>query len=147
VAEPRDDFWEMHPEPSDEDIADVCHAWVRYYAVEHVGVDDEDQDWWACEAVMDLDGTHPDLEWRVIRCLCATADPADELVLCNIGGGPLEDFLARQGPSAMDLVEPVADRDPVLLEALEGVWRWDEPFRPRLDRYLVERGRTPGRLG
>jgi Family of unknown function (DUF6869) len=142
VAMDEIDYWAAHPDPSEAQLAELADAWVRYESVERSDVDDEDPDRWACDAVLDLDGTRPDLEWRVIRCLCAAADPSSWPTVSSIGAGPLEDFLRRQGASALDLVEPSADADPVLLDALECVWGWDEPFRPRLESYLAARGRT-----
>jgi hypothetical protein len=38
-------------------------------------------------------------------------------VIGVIGAGPLESMIFKQGDHAMDLVEPQADRDVVLLEA------------------------------
>jgi hypothetical protein len=127
-------YWRDHPNPSEAEMVDVCRTWARY----QVGKDEGD--WWAAEAVMDLD-TAPapfDLYWRVIRCLCAEADK-DAEVIGAIGAGPLENFLEREGDRAMDVVEAAATSDRVVLEALAGVWAWDMPVRGRVDEYLAGR--------
>jgi hypothetical protein len=113
------DYWEAHPEPSDVELAELAEAWVRYQSAEGVDADREDDaDWWACQAVISVDPARPDLEWRVLRCLCEAADPPSEKTVGSIGAGPLEDFLWNQGADALDLIEPAADSDPVLLDAL-----------------------------
>jgi hypothetical protein len=136
-----DEYWEAHPEPSDAQLDELAATWIRYQSVDRPDVDDADPDWWACEVVMDLYGERPDIEWRLVRALCARVDPSDELTVTAIGAGPLEDFVRHQGERALDLIEPVADTDPVLLDALECVWGWDEPWRSRLNAYLEARGR------
>jgi len=136
------DYWKDHPNPSDDDIADLCRAWVRYQGrnrgSQGTGTDDIDR--WACDAVIEVDGESTDLEWRVIRGLCATVDPGDEWVVIVIGAGPLEDFLSRQGGAAMDLIESVAASDAVLLAALGSVWESREPLRSRIARCLAAGG-------
>jgi CBS domain-containing protein len=49
------DYWEARPDPSDEDIVAVCRAWVRYQERALPVVDENDPDWWAAEALMDLE--------------------------------------------------------------------------------------------
>lgn len=140
------DYWRDRPDPSEEELDELCRVLVRYQSAAR-DVNDEDADWWAAEALITL-GDEPDLkrEWRVIRKLCVSAEGASDQVLGMIGAGPLEDLLRRHGEEAMDLIEPAADVMPALLIALGGVWGWDEPSRPRLDRYLASKDRQRKRL-
>lgn len=148
-----DDYWEDKPTPSDRQITEVARAWVGYQGRRDVdgapAVDETDPDWWAAEAVMDADGPdRRDLQWRLIRALCALADPGDRHVIIMIGAGPLEDFIqcsADEGPTredrsdeAMDLVEAAVATDPVLLAALGAVW--GDYSRQRIDRILAAHG-------
>jgi hypothetical protein len=170
-----DDFWEKHPDPTDDEIAAMCHAWATYQretrqqeaersppsgadvlvgqsdGVGHAHREADDNGdgpehplWWAAQAVQDAGFQGLGVLWRVIRCQCAVADPNDEWVICMIGAGSLEDAFFTYGDEAMDLIEPAAEHDPVLLQALENVWCWNTPIRPRLDALLERhrRGRT-----
>jgi hypothetical protein len=132
------DYWRDHPDPSDNDIAELCRAWVRYQRAERSGgVDTDDPDWWACDAVMDLEAGATALWWRVLSGLSATVDPADEQVVEMIGAGPLEEFIGREGDAAMDLIEAATASDAVLVAALRSVWESREPVRSRIDRCLA----------
>lgn len=79
--------------------------------------------------------------WRVISCLCNVVDADDAHVVEMIGVSPVEDAFFDYGEEAMDLIEPAAERDPVLLAALESVRCWDTPIRLRLDALLQRHGR------
>jgi hypothetical protein len=138
------DYWEHRTDPSDEELAEVCSAWISYQRRTH-GIPqpvEDGPDWWAVEAVMDSD-FDPDrrmIRWRLIRCLCSIVDPDDESTIEMIGAAPLETMIVDEGERAMDLIEPAADEDPILLEALTSVWCFDNPVRPRIDRYLASQG-------
>jgi hypothetical protein len=141
------DFWQEHPVPSDRDIARLCETWITYQRrYEHVrDGDGDDPDWWAVGALLQtLPEPRLETEWRVIRCLCALAGPADSWIIEMIGASPLENFLEEHGDEAMDLVAPAAESDPVLMDALAKVWAFDAPVRPRIERYLADHGRSPG---
>lgn len=119
-----DDFWLTHPNPTDEDILGFCRAWADYQRdTEHTHVGVEHPGWWGVEAVMDaeVNGGLPML-WRMIRCLCSVVSPDDEHIVAMIGIGPIENAFFSYGERAMDLIEPAAEFDPVLLTALQSVW-------------------------
>lgn len=156
-----DNYWDQHREPSDEDVDELCRAWLRYQARHRPlpapeGVErswrvvparldepeDNDPDLWAVDAICELDGEPLELQWRVIRRLCECAEGGDEHAIAMIGCAPVESFLFHEGEQAMDLIEPAADEVPALLATLENVWMWDQPFSPRLDRYLAAKGRS-----
>jgi hypothetical protein len=139
------DYWAEHPDPSDEEIARVCEAWIAYQRRnEHVrGVSEDDPDWWAVMAVIEARTSGGEVEWRIIRDLCARVDAEDLWLVDVIGAGPLEDFLDRHGDEAMDLVEATAKGDPVLMGALAKVWAFDSAVRPRIELYLRSNGLGP----
>ena len=105
--DPWANYWERRPDPSDEEIAVVCRAWLSYQRERHEKPDDDDPDWWAVEAAMDAEMDGP-LIWRIIRCLCSLAEPDDPAV-AMIGVGPMESMLFDDGDGTMDLIEPAAD--------------------------------------
>jgi hypothetical protein len=137
------DYWRDHPNPSEAEIREVCETWVRYQR-RYVGTaegDAEDPDWWAIHALILYPSPPPrELEWHVILMLCELVDSDETQMVDMIGAAPLEDFLVEHGDAAMDLIEPAADQNPTLLKALAHVWAFEEPVRPRIERYLQSRG-------
>ncbi|HXD55722.1 MAG TPA: hypothetical protein VN618_13265 [Solirubrobacteraceae bacterium] len=136
------DFWDEHPDPTEADVRGLCEAWARYQARSpRTGrFHDEDPDSWAAIALHSF--PHPprmELEWSVIVTLCELVDPEDDWTVQMIGASPLEDFIDEHGDQALDLIEPAADQQPVLLAALRAVWP-DEHVEPRIARYLSARG-------
>jgi hypothetical protein len=133
------DFWREHPDPSDAEIRDLCEAWLRYQrdAWDARAAVDGHPCWWAVQAAMSTD----DLNrlWRIVRGLCKYARP-DDPAIGMIGPAPIEEMLFMDAGRAMDLIEPAADEDPVLVEALTSVWA-DEPTRSRIDALLAQHGR------
>jgi hypothetical protein len=133
------DYWRDHPNPSEEEIRELCEAWLEYQREDHDGgVDTDDPNWWAVDAMMD---TELDLErsWSLIQRLCKIAAPDDPAVRM-IGAAPLESLILHHGQRAMDLIEPFADRNATMFAALTNVWAFSEPVRPRLQQYLLSRG-------
>lgn len=132
------DYWRDHPRPTEDELRELCEAWLTYEREDHgEGVDHQDPNWWAVDAVMDAEGKLERI-WRLILGLCEIArpdDPAAEM----IGAGPLESIIFQHGENAVDLIQPAADQNATLLAALRYVWAWDEPTRPRIDRYLQSR--------
>ena len=132
-----------HPHPSDDEVDEVCRAWLRYQSQtrDREGLDEQHPDWWAVMTIEELDGQSLQFSWRVIRRLCELGEGGDEWAVEMIGCGPVESLLFQEGEQAMDLIEPAADEIPALLTALENVWMWDEPWHARLDEYLASKGR------
>ncbi len=137
------DYWEAHPDRSDEDIKVACEAWVTYQrkTEDEMNLSAGHPLWWAAEAVMDAE-TDVELHWRLIRCLCSLVVPDDEHVVGMIAAGPLWTQFFLEGERALDRIES-ADADPVLLAALSEVLWGDEPVGPRIDRYLEACGEVP----
>jgi hypothetical protein len=140
-VESYENYWFEHSSASDEDMLAVCRAWVIYQreTSDETGVHDGHPCWWAVEVVTEADND-PELLWRVIQGLCSLVEPDDEQVVGMIAAGPLWSLVYNEGDRAMDLIEPVADRNPVLIAALKGVGAGDWPVAPRIERYLATRG-------
>jgi hypothetical protein len=141
VDHPDDeDYWDAHPDPSDEEISELCRAWL---IEQNDGREraDREPNHWAVEALIMANEDGIDLLWRLVRCLCALATPDQERAIDMIGVGPIEDMISADGERAMDLIEPATEDGSVLLEALTHVWCFSDPVRPRLDRLLERHGR------
>jgi hypothetical protein len=136
------DYWDAHPRPSDDDIREVCEAWVRYQrAPEAEKAADDHPDWWAAEAVIDAsDGARRELNWRLVQALTERVDRDDLKTILAIGAGPLESFIELDGQRAIDLIERAVERDRVLLVALAGVWTSEGAIRRRIDECLDTHG-------
>jgi len=126
--------------PSDERLAEVSRAWLRYVSKDREKPDPDDPDWWAGQLVM---GLHGDLEteWRVVLSLCSLAD--NEKVAEMIGVGPIEDLLVNYGERAMDVIESERDPSPAMRRALASVWAFSSPGRPRFEAHLARLGIVP----
>jgi len=76
---------------------------------------------WAFEELDELCRSSPEDAWEVILGVLARA-PSDR-ALGNLAAGPLEDLLARHGPSIIERVEREARRSPAFANLLGGVWQ------------------------
>jgi hypothetical protein len=130
-----DDYWsEGRAAPEDEEILAISRAWLDYHRRE------DDTQWWACEAVMELDHEptpeRRDILWRLILTMGSLLEPDELAEICNVGAGPLEEFIRVYGDQALDLIEHQVTANRKLLLALAGVWGWSEPTWPRIDQIL-----------
>jgi uncharacterized protein DUF6869 len=84
--------------------------------------------------VDDLVRDDPERAWLVIQLIFAAC--RDDLERACLAAGPLEDLLAKHGPSFIDRVEQAAANDNDFRELLVGVWRngIDHPIWERLQR-------------
>jgi len=82
---------------------------------------EHDKLFWAFGRLCDLCCDAPDEAWDVI--LCMLAQDHSPVILENLSAGPLEDLLAKHGPTIIDRVEAQARRDPWFARLLGGVWQ------------------------
>jgi uncharacterized protein DUF6869 len=134
--------------PPDPEIAGLTQAWISYQRDTRLSTSlhEEHSAFWSVNALIELsDHSESDRVWLAIRELCARADKNDGWVIAMIGASPLEDFVARFGDHAMDLIEPELGNNSVLWQALANVSISDASVRRR--RHLaVERHSSPARL-
>src|ERR1700726_888746 len=135
------DYWREHPDPTEDEIRQLCEAWLVYQREDHDGgVDTDDPNWRADDPALDAESEpEPERIWSVILRLCELASRDDPAVVM-IGAGPLESMIFQHGDRAMDLIEPAADENGTLFAALTYVWAFSESVRPRIERYLLRRG-------
>jgi hypothetical protein len=126
-------YWYDHEQVTADELATLAEAWVRHATLQR------DVDFWAAEAAIDAAAT-PSLSpiaWRLLLALSDSVDPTDDMSIGLIGASPLEIFIDTNGTEAMDLLEPAAKANPVLLQALGSVSSHDPVVGPRLARFLV----------
>lgn len=107
--------------------ADIATAWSAFY-LRHRDIkgelerpfDDADADWWAVEAVMDLQSQDPIRALEIAFMIARQC--SDEWVLVNLGAGPLESLLAED-PTLLNAIELEAKASRNLVRALGSVWQ------------------------
>jgi len=80
-----------------------------------------DDAFWAHEDLDELCSSSPDDAWEVILGVLART-PSDR-ALGSLAAGPLEDLLARHGPSVIERVEREARQSRAFANLLGGVWQ------------------------
>ncbi len=117
---------ETHDEHSNEDIS---RSWIAHYArmgrpssAAQINAHEDDPDWWAVDALMNLDSEDPVRALDIIFLIAEGSD--DDWVLENLGAGPLENLIDDD----LTLLDPIAleaASNPSLKKALQSVWRRD----------------------
>lgn len=75
---------------------------------------------WAFEEVLQMTWKDPDRAWRMTLEMISRAE--DQITLCYIAAGPLEDLLKNHPDSFFDRTLLLAQTDKKLHQALLGVW-------------------------
>jgi hypothetical protein len=98
----------------------IADAWIRLY---HLPVESEERDrnFWAFMRLSDLVRTDPEAAWLVIQEILRK-DTGD-VILSNLGAGPLEDLLVAHGERVIDRIEERAARDSTFKKLLGVVWK------------------------
>jgi hypothetical protein len=104
----------------DKSEREVAEAWIRRHLLPENSAQ-KDELLWAWEMLDDLIRHSPEEAWRIIE-LIRTLDGSD-IILSNLGAGPLEDLLAKHGPAFIERIEEGARRDEQLRRVLGVVWR------------------------
>jgi hypothetical protein len=108
-------------------VEEIAQAWLSYHARQHIpGVEDDDQDWWAVELLMDPRFSADEERIRTTLDLLIERAPSDE-VLGVAAAGPLEDFLSAD-EDRLRWVERRAEESLRFREALQRVWVSDLPL-------------------
>ena len=104
--------------PESPTIEDIAHAYIKYCHKNDGAYE------WSSSATIDiwLDARWPDL-WDLVKTISLTLYDIDDQTLALIAAGPLEDLLAKAGPTYIDQVIAEAKLNPRLAVMLTGVWR------------------------
>lgn len=100
---------------------------------------DDDEYFWAWDALYDMVRDDPESAWPIIQKLIDQA-PSD-LVLAYIAAGPLEDLLCEHGPAMIDRMLKLAEKDYCFRRTLRAVWGWNrmpEKIRARIDEVVKD---------
>ena len=103
----------------DSEIRSLSEAWIDHELLSEEAVNETT--FWAWERLDELVETEPEEAWRVIEAIRHTN--GTDLILGNLGAGPLEDLLAKHGDQFIDRVEDLARRDAQFRKLLGAVWQ------------------------
>jgi hypothetical protein len=81
---------------------------------------EDDPDWWAVNALMDLGHNDPPRALDIVFIISRDSD--NEWVLENLGAGPLEELIGDD-PALLDRIEREIGSNPRLRLALRAVWQ------------------------
>jgi hypothetical protein len=111
------------------------HGLIQAYLRHAAAGPDDDNDFWAWEAVGEVarEGS-ADEAWSLLIDLVRESPDA---LMGNVAAGPLEDTIAEHGPELIDRIEAAAANDPRFQEALGGVWIRDGHLPPAVMKRLV----------
>jgi hypothetical protein len=106
---------------------EIVEAYYRYRGRIHIdGVDDEDPDWWALDAVNLIWEWGDEARVRGVLDLLVEYAPNDA-ALEVVGAGPIEDFVKDWSESRLAWIEDRAAMSSRFRRALGIVWIWSLP--------------------
>ncbi|HJU20771.1 MAG TPA: hypothetical protein VJ770_30350 [Stellaceae bacterium] len=87
--------------------------------------EEHEKNFWAFERLSNLCENDPEAAWSVIEEIFQK--DSNDLILSNLGAGPLEDLLAKHGAQFIDRIERRAAKDEKFRKLLGIVWRNEIP--------------------
>ncbi len=129
---------------TESDIFQLVAAWLHFHqttsaeklAKHNDWAPENDPDWWAVSALMDLVDSDVETAWKVVTLLCKEAEGA--LEYANIGAGPLEDLLHGEPLRSLQYLDEMVEDNPMAINAVACVWIGDPSIRKHLD-FLLEK--------
>ena len=102
------------------ELDDIADAWIRLHHLPE-GSEEHERNFWAFMRLSKLTRDDPEPAWRVIEKILER-DTSD-VMLSNVGAGPLEDLLVRHGARFIDRIETRAKSDVMFKKVLGIVWK------------------------
>lgn len=105
----------------------VINDWIqnRYEARKNEDLEPADELIWASEAILEAIWHDPETAWQLI--LNIIKRDSSEMVLFDVGAGPLENLLNYHAERFIDRIESEARINEAFRTALSGVWHSDIP--------------------
>jgi len=104
----------------EQETRKLAEAWITFTA--NRLANENSEYFWAFEQLQALVDVDPDSAWKVIDSI-RRLDTCSDLVLANLGAGPLEDLLARHGSKFIEQFETLARQDAEFRRLLGVVWQ------------------------
>jgi len=102
----------------------IADAWIKLY---HLPEESEEREsnFWAFERLGDLCRDDPESAWRVIEEILQK--DSSDVILSNLGAGPLEELLVAHSKRFIDRIESRAGQDAKFRKLLGAVWQSEIP--------------------
>lgn len=104
-----------------EQIRQVAEAWTKLHHLPHNKTAEREMVYWAYERLCDLVQNDPEEGWKVIQAI-RRLDGSD-VILSNLGAGPVEDLMVAHGPRFIERVEALAGQDQQFRKMLGCTWQ------------------------
>jgi hypothetical protein len=102
----------------------IAETWITLYYLPEES-EEREKNFWAYERLDDLCRDDPEAAWSVIEKILRR--DSSDLILSNLGAGPLEDLLVAHGARFIDRIEERAAKDEKFRKLLGMVWRNEIP--------------------
>jgi hypothetical protein len=102
----------------------IAETWITLYYLPEES-EEREKNFWSYERLDELCRDDPEAAWSVIEAILRR--DSSDVILSNLGAGPLEDLLAAHGARFIDRIEQRAAKDEKLRKLLGMVWRNEIP--------------------
>jgi hypothetical protein len=102
------------------ELDDIADAWIRLHHLPEES-EERERNFWAFMRLSELIRGDPEAAWSVIEKMLER-DTSD-VILSNVGAGPLENLLVAHGASFIDRIEKRAESDMTFKKVLGTVWK------------------------
>jgi hypothetical protein len=102
------------------ELDDIADAWIRLHHLLEES-EERERNFWAFMRLSELIRGDPEAAWSVIEKMLER-DTSD-VILSNVGAGPLENLLVAHGASFIDRIEKRAESDMTFKKVLGTVWK------------------------
>lgn len=107
------------------DVLDnIADAWIKLYYLPEES-EERERNFWAFERLGDLCRDDPEAAWRVIEEILQK--DSTDVILSNLGAGPVEELLVAHSQRFIDRLESRAERDAKFRKLLGVVWQSEIP--------------------
>jgi hypothetical protein len=102
------------------ELDNIADAWIKLHHLPEES-EDRERNFWAFMRLSELIRDDPEAAWSVIGKMLER-DTSD-VILSNVGAGPLEDLLVAHGARFIDRIEKRAEGDTTFKKVLGTVWK------------------------
>jgi hypothetical protein len=102
------------------ELDNIADAWIKLHHLPEES-EERERNFWAFMRLRELIRDDPEAAWSVIGKMLER-DTSD-VVLSNVGAGPLEDLLVAHGARFIDRIEKRAESDTTFKKVLGTVWK------------------------
>jgi hypothetical protein len=103
-----------------DELDNIADAWIRLHHLPEES-EEHERNFWAFMRLSDLIRSDPEAAWSVIEKMLER-DTSD-VILSNVGAGPLENLLVAHGTRFIDRIEKRAKSDTTFKKVLGTVWK------------------------